>query len=183
MKLFSIFFLSIFVYSNSYKYWEDFSDNEKKQILQSESVIDNARKLYEDKFKISDNVKSLALLQELTSIQEDSNLKALYFYIFNKIVKSSDGSLLEILPIYVLNMILSDVSYVLDYLINNIELIRSYGEILGVEFFFKQGGSSDLPYTFNQFKSELEKGLECNKYEKVLSNLYKTIETQIESMD
>jgi hypothetical protein len=183
MNLLITMILSIFISMNANKYWNDFSENEKKQIIQSGDIPGNAIKLYYDKFFLSDDRSTEELLVYLTSNYGDTDVKAFKFYLFNKIVTSSDGALLEVLPEYVLKMILSDTPYVLDYFMINSKLKDTYSMLLGTEFYFKECEASTFPYTFNQFKKEIDSRLNSNKYDEILSSFYNKIQAQIDDMD
>lgn len=171
--------------THTYRYWEDYSELEKRAVLESENTSKTAIKFYYNQFNLSDNEASFRLMKELTSPQTDADLNAFYFHLFNKIVLSSDGAVSEELPQYMLSRILSSPCYVLNYFISNRQLMASYAHLLGVEFHFKESDTSDLPYTFNQFKQKIAEDIKyCpNQFEDILSAFYKKIQKQMEEMD
>lgn len=183
MNLLTMIVLTILTSINANKYWGNFSDSEKQYFLQSKNIPANAVKLYYDKFELSYDVSTVKLLNYLTSNQTDVEAKAFNFYLFNKIVKYSDGSLAEILPKYILNMILLDVPYVFDYFKMDNHLRDTYCILLGTEFYFKECDTSAFPYTFNQFKEKIRNELNSSKNDKEISIVFDKIQKQMDTMD
>lgn len=175
--------LTMFIGVSADKYWENFSDSEKELFLQSKNLPKNIINLYYNKLDLYDDDSTVKLLDYLTAEEADIKAKAFKLYLFNKIVTSADGSLLEILPKYILQMVLSDILYVFGYFKINSNIRDTYSLLLGTEFYFKECDSSLLPCTFSQFKEKIESILDSHNYSKESSIFLNKIQKQIDSMD
>lgn len=179
-----MFFLLILNLSCGSVYWENFSDQKKTKILMSENIPSETIDYYNGRFIVSDNRKMFELLETLTTWPSDKEHKAFFFYLFNKIVLSSDASLLEGLGNYIQKIFLLDLFYVLDYLIISDEMIMLYAEILGTEFYFKEEGVSDLKYSFKQFQRNINVELNgCKRYNDILLKFYENIQLNMRKMN
>lgn len=183
MTLLTIMLLTMFTGVSADKYWGDFSDSEKELFLQSQNFPQNVINLYYNKLDLCDDDSTIELLDYLIAKETDVKTKAFKFYLFNKIVISADGSLLEILPKYILQMVLSDIPYVFDYFKINSNVRDTYGLLLGTEFYFKECDSSLLPCTFSQFKGKITSVLGSHDYDKEVFAFFDKIQKQIDSMD
>jgi len=133
-------------------YWEQLSDSIKKATLASNEVNINAANYYKGKFQFTDDERSNHLLKILTAKSEDENIKALYFYLFNRICAKADGAVGEVLGNYCLKMILNDPVDVLNYFASHNSIMKLYAMFLGEEFYFKEDGTSAIKYNFSDFK-------------------------------
>jgi len=133
-------------------YWEQMSDSIKKATIASNEVNVNAVNYYKGNFRFTDDEKSLQLLKILTSNPENGNIKALYFYLFNKICTKADGAASEGLGNYCQGIILNDPIYVLNYFSSHDSIMKIYAQLLGYELYFKEKGTSKIRYNFNDFK-------------------------------
>ncbi len=183
MTILTIMILTLLTNVNDNKYWENLSEVEKNIFLQAANIPENVVELYQDDFVLSDDDITIKLLEYLTSIQTDVDTKAFKFYLFNKVVTSADGSLLEVLPKYILKMVVSDIRYVFDYFKVNAHIRDAYSMLLGTEFYFKECDSSSLPYTFNQFKEKIKSTLNSCEYDKVMLVFFTNIQNHMNNMD
>jgi uncharacterized protein YxeA len=133
-------------------YWEQMSDVAKQETITLMGTNRNVVSYYEGNFRLSDDEKTFRLLDELTEKPENENVKALYFYLFNKICSDSDGATSEGLGKFCQEIILNDPVYVLSYLGRQDTYLKLYARFLGYEFYFKEDGVSDLEYNFGDFK-------------------------------
>ncbi len=161
-------------------YWEELSLNKQEEILSSKAIFKDAIDCYRNhSFMITCN-KNEVLLDTLSSLSFDTEIKAFYFYSFNRMVYTADGSVSEILGSYCQKIILSDIDYVLNYLENNSRLALLYAEFLGYEFYFKNEGSSDIRYDIDEFKKIIN---ESRVNKEFVELFYTNIEKVINSID
>jgi hypothetical protein len=165
-------------------YWEDLSKEEQNKILQSTDVDKDIKSFIFNDSKMKDDTESLRILDSISTLSNNTEIKALYFYLFNQICKEADGIVCEMLGNYCQKIILSDIEYTIKYLKNKPLLRKKYAGILGFEFYFKEEGTSDMKYGLQEFKGLLNKDLK-NKdgYNSFLQSFYKEIELVIMSMD
>lgn len=162
---------------NTFKYWESIPKEKQINLLQSGKISKDAYSLYKGDLIIKDNGQSNTLLDSLSLLPADTEMKALYFYLFNQVCQKSDGASNEILGKYCQKIILSDIEYVLYYLKNNQDLLKQYIQLLGTEFYFKEDGASEMQYNFDDFKEIINEKLNCKKeYEAFLLTFYKDIQ-------
>jgi hypothetical protein len=84
---------------------------------------------------------------------------------------------------YCQKIILSDIEYVLHYLKQNKTLSKKYTQLLGAELYFKENGSSDMQYSYNDFKKIIDKTLSCNReYKEFLASFYNDIHIVMNGM-
>lgn len=119
-------------------YWEDFSEIHQKQIITSSKNSEIVYQYACNPWDIKDSQKTFCLLDTLSSLSDDEEIKALYFYEFNKVLISSqkDGALGEAIVDYVHRVIISDPGYVLFFLQNNAVYEEIYLSGLGQYYYF-----------------------------------------------
>jgi hypothetical protein len=167
-----------------FEYWENISDKKQLELLQSDDICKNARLFYEGNLIIGDNKQTKILLDSLSDLSENLKLRSLYFDLFNKICQKADGALSEILGTYCQNIILLDTEYVLSYLKSHDSLRKEYVQLLGMEFYFKKNGTSEMQYDFSNFKIIINKKLFNDlRYRKFLNSFYKEIQIAIDDME
>jgi hypothetical protein len=172
-----------FLSTHPFIYWEDFSKKEQNEIIQDKIANKDVNNLAKGNFKIRDNDQTKILLDTLSKLPSDIKYKAMYFNLFNQVCEKADGALSEMLGNPCQSILLSDTEYVIFYLKNKPSLMKTYAQILGVEFFFKEDGTSDLKYNFTEFKKIVNKRL-CDEpeYKSFLSSFYKEIELSMDNM-
>ena len=71
----------------------------------------------------------------------------------------------------------------LSYFQRNAKIEKVYSSLLGYELFFKEEGTSDLRYNYEDFKQILESKVKKNqKYKKTLLMFYKDLESVMKEM-
>jgi len=133
-------------------YWEQLSDSVKKATIASNEVNINALNYYKGRFNLAVDKKSYQLLDTLTAEHNDGNIKALYFYLFNRACAQSDGALSEVMGDYCQNIIVNDPVYALNYFSSHNSVMTKYALFLGYELYCKEKGVSDITYNFSDFK-------------------------------
>lgn len=136
-------------------YWENLSHEEKKevtdQVKRSKSIVASyALKT----FTVGDNNQTDSLLSVLSKLPSNGEVKCLYFHLFNDIAFKSDGALAEMVSEYIKPMLLSDVDYVLTYIMNHKEYYTLYTSMLAENLYLKGNDYSDSIRLFNQFRLE-----------------------------
>lgn len=165
-------------------YWENFTQNQKNEILNSGNVNKEAIEFYKGNLKVRDNDQTTALLNTLSSITTNDTTTPFYFFLFNQICINSDGALSEMLGNYCQMMVLSSPAYVVSYLGQNEDILKKYAEYLGFELYFKEDGTSTLEYNYSDFKKILSDTLgNEGKYELILKLFYEEIEKSIKNME
>lgn len=173
-----LFFIALlFLSTNSFLYWEEITKEEQNEIIQNSIANEDVYNLAKGNFIIGDNPQTETLLCTLLDLPSDINLKALYFNLFNQICEKADGAVSETLGRPCLAILLADTEYVAFYLKSRPLLMKTYAQYLGMEFFFKKEGTSDLKYDFTEFKKIVDKRLgDKVKYRSFLNAFYEEIE-------
>ena len=135
-------------------YWQQMTLEQRQAVLQLEDVSADAIAYYENSGANADNINILNLLQTIIQPQTNVGIKAFYFNVFNMLVYSSDDKLNHILPSYMVDLVLNEPQYVLNYFIRNGEAMQLYGSILGKAFFNQNEPSNGL-CTFKDFQDLL----------------------------
>jgi hypothetical protein len=183
-----VFFLSLISCKDSnqssFIYWEDMTKTEQERVLCSSKICKNAVKYYQGTFRVSDDKLTEKFLTRISSAGNSNQEKAFYFHIFNQICLKSDASLSEILGEYCMKFILRMPKITLSYFQRNVKIEKVYSLFLGSEFFFIEEGSSDLRYSYEDFKQILESKVKKNqKYKKSLLMFYKDLESAMKEMN
>lgn len=119
-------------------YWEDISETNQKRIITSTKTKEIVYQFVCNPWIIKDDKRTFCLLDTLSSLSDDSEIKALYFYEFNKLLLSNqkDGALGEAFGDYVHRVLISDPEYVLFYLQNNAIYEGCYISELGQYYYY-----------------------------------------------
>ena len=137
-------------------YWENLSPEEKKEVTdkvkRSKSIVAN---YVQNTFTVGDNNQTDSLLSVLSKLPSNGEVKCLYFHLFNDIAIKSDGALAEMVGEYVKPMLLSDVDYVLTYIMDHKEYYTLYTSMLAENLYLKGADYDDSIRLFNQFRLEL----------------------------
>ena len=172
-----------------YRYWENFSSSEKDKFISNHKINKLALEYYNGNLKITDDEKTFELLRVLTSSK--SELIPFYYYLFNKICLNSDGTLSVALGKFCLNMIINNPDYVINHFTferENVKrdeyLYQVYGNLLGYEMYFKKEGTSDIDYSFEQFKELLNQLFKdsTSQNKQTLNLFYKCISETMRKM-
>lgn len=123
-------------FTANYIFWEELTDNQKEDILNSNYIYDKAILFYKMKSKISDNDESKSLLDTLSAMTNNEKVNAFYFFLFNQICLSSDGAVSDLLGNYCQRIILNSPEYVIEYFLRNDILLHKYAQYLGYELYY-----------------------------------------------
>ncbi len=137
-------------------YWENLSPEEKKvvtdKVKRSKSIVAS---YVLQKFTVGDNNQTDSLLSVLSKRPSNGEVKCLHFHLFNDIAIKSDGAVAEMVCEYIEPMLLSDVDYVLPYIMNHKEYYSLYTSMLAENLYLKGIDYSDSIRLFNQFRLKL----------------------------
>ena len=164
-------------------FWDDLSKCQKDSILNKVSINSEAIDFYNGKFKFADNDKCIKLLNIITSELDDENIVIFYFHIFNMICLNADGASSEILGKYCQKIILNYPLHIITYFEKNKKVQICYANMLGYEFYFKEQGTSDMKYNFNDFKNILIKDCILSSKQSVLKMFFQEIENSMKNME
>lgn len=168
----------------TFVYWEDLTENQRNDILNTENINKEAIEFYKGTLKIGDNDQTTALLNILSSISDKDKTAPFYFFLFNQICIKSDGALSEMLGNYCQRIVLSSPAYVITYFDRNKEILKKYAEYLGYELYFKEEGTSTIEYSYSDFKKVLSEKLTNTEQNKnVLTLFYSEIDKVIKNMN
>jgi hypothetical protein len=167
----------------NYVYWEDLTDDQKDEILNSNAVNKEALAFYKGEQQVSDNSKTIALLDTLSSItSSEKKTTSFYFFLFNQICIKADGALAEMLGDYCQRIVLNSPEYVINYFIKNENVLKKYAQYLGYELYFKEEGTSAIEYNYSDFKKMLSGKLKnTEQYKDVLMLFYSEIEKSMKN--
>lgn len=164
---------------NEFRYWEDLTSDEQNVILNNSSVNRDVISYYNNSLNISDNKTSIALLETITSTYEIDNegLLMLYFFVLNQIVLDADGAVTESLGKYCQRMVLKNPTYIIKYFKRNKVIFQLYADLIGYELYFKEEGTSDIEYSYSQFKNIIEGSVKpSEEFRQILSEFFRSIE-------
>jgi len=165
-------------------YWEQINDSIKKETIASREINIDVVNYYKGYFRFTDNEKSFQLLDTLISVPKQVNIKALYFYLFNKICVKADGAVAEGLGNYCQKIIINDPVYVLNYFSYHNSTMKTYAQLLGYELYFKRKGTSDIEYNFNDFKKLVKDKIDNDiNLQKTFTDFNSEIENIMKNMD
>lgn len=166
------------------KYWEQMTNIEKEQILNSKELSSNIKSFYEkgrDKYKF-DTSETYDIywktMDTLVSLNADNKLLPLYFHIFNIEFSIADGEIAEPMGEYCIRMVLKDPNYVIGYLKG--DLLYEYGGEIGFTLSFAHNYSDEIQY--NEFKRILYDKVK-KEYVSTLDKLFVEIDKTMKIME
>jgi hypothetical protein len=165
-------------------YWEDLTNSEKNNILNTFQIDRNAINYYYGKFALSDNDIVTSLLETITANTEQEEVACFYFYIFNQICTKADGAISEIIGKYCQRIIINNPLYTIIYFGRNKKTLETYAKLIGYELYFKEEGTSEIEYNFDDFKKIIEeKAIPKEKYSEILTEFFERIEISMKNTD
>jgi hypothetical protein len=168
----------------NYVYWEQVNDSVKKETIASKEVYGSAINYYKGIIKFTDDEESFRLLKILTSEVENSSIKALYFYLFNRICIQADGAAAERLGDYCQKIMINGPIYVLNYFLSQNSIMKRYAQLIGSELYYKEKGVSDIEYNFSDFKKLINDKISSDvNLQKAFKDFSSEIEKIMTSMD
>lgn len=139
-------------------YWEDLSKNAQNATMSA--VIKEGgivSRFVTRKFVTDDSEQTDSLLNALVRLPKDADKKSYYFHLFNKILRQSDGATAEMVVEYVRQMVLSDVDYVMGYILDHKEYNTIYSEKIAENIYFSGEDLNDSLKMFDSFRLEVMK--------------------------
>ena len=138
MKLVLLLIHSLLLFGNQPNnpvYWDDLTAEERETVLSLKQVSPIVSDYYLELFTATDDDLTVHLLDVLTTKQENNGVRALHFFLFNRILMSSDGALSEMLSPYAFKMVCEDPEYILSFLRRDKSLEECYISSIGVELY------------------------------------------------
>lgn len=160
MKFFLLLIHSLLLLGNQPNnpvYWDDLSAKERETVLSLKQVSPIVSDYYLERFTATDDDLTERLLDVLTTKQENNGVRALHFFLFNKILMSSDGALSEMLGPYAFKMVCEAPEYVLSFLRGDKSLEERYVSFIGLELYFDQDNPASKGLSMETLKSSFLK--------------------------
>ena len=160
MKLVLLLIHSLLLWSiqpNNAIYWDDFTAEERETVLSLKQVNPLVSDYYLGRFTATDDDLTVRLLDVLTTKQENNGVRALHFFLFNKILMSADGALAEMLGEYAIKMVSEEPQYILPYLSRSKSLEECYVSSIGFELYLDQRNPSVENLSMETLKSSIIK--------------------------
>lgn len=119
------------------RYWEDYAPCCQQRIIQSNKVAKIVHIYLEKKWTPTEDKRTFDLLEELTSLQADPEVKALYFSVFNSLLLlNNDGAIGEAISDYVHILFSQDPIFVINYIMNHQTYNSIYKQELALFCYF-----------------------------------------------
>lgn len=133
------------------RYWADYNPCCQQRILESNKIANIVKTYVKEEWRLSDDNRTVLLLEELSQPQKDIDKKALYFYVLNSIIleRQNDGAIGEVVVDYVYRAFRHDSFYVLYYLYTHQEYEESYMREIAMYCYFSD-------YDVNRLRQEIE---------------------------
>lgn len=139
-------------------YWDNLSSEKKEDVAdkvkRSKSIVAS---YVQNTFTVGDNNLTDSLLSALSNMPSNREVKSFYFHLFNDIAIKSDEALAEMVGEYVKPMLLSDVDFVLTYIMCHKDYYALYTSMLAENLYLKGDDYYDSIRLFNKFQIELAK--------------------------
>lgn len=137
-------------------YWEDLSKNAQNAtmsaVIKEDGIVAH---FVTRKFVTDDSEQTDSLLNTLVRLPKDTNKKGYYFHLFNKILRQADGATAEMVVEYARQMVLSDVDYVMGYILDHKEYNTIYSEKIAENIYFSGEYLDDSLKIFDSFRIEV----------------------------
>ena len=142
---------------NNPVYWDDLTAEERETVLSLKQVSPLVSDYYFGQITATDDDLTERLLDVLTTKQENNGVRALHFFLFNKILMSADGALAEMLGEYAIKMVSEEPQYILPYLSRSKSLEECYVSSIGFELYLDQRNPSVENLSMETLKSSIIK--------------------------
>lgn len=162
---------------NNPVYWDDLTTEVREKVLSLKQVSPLVSDYYLGRFVATDDDLTERLLGVLTTKQENNGVRALHFFIFNKILMSSDGALSEVLGPYTFKMVCEDPEYILLFLRRDKSLEECYVNSIGFELFLDRDNTAFKELSMQTLKSNI---LKKTANDKLTQPFLQKIEQKIE---
>lgn len=151
--------------SPSFKYWEDYSQLEQKQIMKSLDETNIVSEYLAHPWLPIDDEKTFCLLDVLsTSGNFNWGYKALYFHVFNDICIHADGALAEVMGVYCYKVFWANPDYVFHYVLLHESLKDCYVSFLGHYFSMEHKAYGSFCGMLNSKLNEKENAKQLNVF-------------------
>ena len=160
MKLILLLVYSLFQLgspSNNPIYWENLTAEERETVLSLKQVSPLVSDYYFERITATDDDLTERLLDVLTTKQENNGVRALHFFLFNKILMSSDGALSEMLGPYAFKVVCEDPEYILSFLRRDKSLEECYVSSIGFELYLDRDNPAFKGLSMETLKSSILK--------------------------
>ena len=160
MKFFLLLIHSLLLLGNQPNnpvYWDDLSAKERDSVFSLKQVSPIVSDYYLELFTATDDDLTVRLLDVLTTKQENNGVRALHFFLFNKILMSSDGALSEMLSPYAFKMVCEDPEYILSFLRRDKSLEECYISSIGFELYLDRDNPAFKDLSMETLKSSILK--------------------------
>ena len=142
---------------NNPVYWDDFTVEERETVLSLKQVSPLVSDYYFGRITATDDDLTERLLDVLTTKQENNGVRALHFFLFNKILMSSDGALSEMLGPYAFKVVCEDPEYILSFLRRDKSLEECYVSSIGFELYLDRDNPAFKGLSMETLKSSIRK--------------------------
>ena len=183
MKLILILVYSLFQLgspSNNPIYWENLTAEERETVLSLKQVSPLVSDYYFGQITATDDDLTERLLDVLTTKQENNGVRALHFFLFNKILMSSDGALSEMLSPYAFKMVCEDPEYNLSFLRRDKSLEECYISSIGFELYLDRDNPAFKDLSMETLKSSI---LKKTSNDKLTLSFLRKVEEYISRVD
>ncbi|MBO4598344.1 MAG: hypothetical protein J5676_10800 [Bacteroidaceae bacterium] len=154
--------------TGGYRYWEKLSNDEKSEILKSPGIDENVVLLYRHKIEVSDDDSTAALLEKLVKPTDDKT-RVLYFYLFNEILKKSDGALAEMMEVYCFRFVNGNADFSLAYFKQHDDIVSLYISSIGYELLYNE-------VDISVYKQNLQKQVRSESAKEYLPRFFSEVE-------
>ena len=165
---------------NNPVYWDDLSAKERETVLSLKQVSPIVSDYYLERFTATDDDLTERLLDVLTTKQENNGVRALHFFLFNKILMSSDGALSEMLGPYAFKMVCEDPEYNLSFLRRDKSLEECYISSIGFELYLDRDNPAFKDLSMETLKSSI---LKKTSNDKLTLSFLRRVEEYISRVD
>ena len=166
--------------SNKPIYWENLTAEERETVLSLKQVNPLVSDYYLGRFTATDDDLTVRLLDVLTTKQENNGVRALHFFLFNKILMSSDGALSEMLSPYAFKMVCEDPEYILSFLRRDKSLEECYISSIGFELYLDRDNPAFKDLSMETLKSSI---LKKTSNDKLTLSFLRKVEEYISRVD
>ena len=183
MKFFLLLIHSLLLLGNQPNnpvYWVELTAEERETVLSLKQVSPLVSDYYFGRITATDDDLTERLLDVLTTKQENNGVRALHFFLFNKILMSSDGALSEMLGPYAFKMVCEDPEYILSFLRRDKSLEECYISSIGFELYLDRDNPAFKDLSMETLKSSI---LKKTSNDKLTLSFLRKVEEYISRVD
>ena len=165
---------------NNPVYWVELTAEERETVLSLKQVSPLVSDYYFERITATDDDLTERLLDVLTTKQENNGVRALHFFLFNKILMSSDGALSEMLSPYAFKMVCEDPEYILSFLRRDKSLEECYISSIGFELYLDRDNPAFKDLSMETLKRSI---LKKTSNDKLTLSFLRKVEEYISRVD